>query len=221
MKPTYGEARLSGKPGERNKTFVTRLRMPLSLARDRPRSYPNNMKNTPALFLLGLVTAGWSVLAADKKVDISKLDLSKLPPAATKKGVTYAKDIKPLLEASCFRCHGEERQKADLRLDSLAAALKGGEDGKVIVPGDSKKSLLVVAVAQIDDEIAMPPKRKPGGRGGPGGQGGPGGRPPGGPGGGPGGQGGPGGPGGFGPPPKPLTAEQVGLVRAWIDQGAK
>jgi hypothetical protein len=34
----------------------------------------------------------------------------------------------------------------------------------------------------------------------------------------------PGGPGGqhnFGPPPKPLTAEQVGLVRAWIDQGAK
>ena len=34
--------------------------------------------------------------------------------------------------------------------------------------------------------------------------------------------GGPGGPGGgFGPPPKPLTAEQVGLVRAWIDQGAK
>jgi hypothetical protein len=27
--------------------------------------------------------------------------------------------------------------------------------------------------------------------------------------------------GGFGPPPKPLTAEQVGLVRAWIDQGAK
>jgi hypothetical protein len=30
-----------------------------------------------------------------------------------------------------------------------------------------------------------------------------------------------GGPGGGGPAPKPLTAEQVGLVRAWIDQGAK
>jgi hypothetical protein len=57
--------------------------------------------------------------------------------------------------------------------------------------------------------------------------GGPGGGPggPGGPGGGrgPGGPGGPGAPGGggFGPPPKPLTAEQVGLIRAWIDQGAK
>jgi hypothetical protein len=99
--------------------------------------------------------------------------------------------------------------------------LKGGEDGKVLVPGDSKKSLLVVAVSQINDEIAMPPKRGPG-RGGPGGPGG-GGRPGGGPGGPGGGRGpgGPGGSGGFGPPPKPLTPEQVGLVRAWVDQGAK
>src|ERR1041384_1885784 len=114
------------------------------------------------LILLGLLTAGWSMLAADKKIDISKLDLSKLPPAAAKKGLTYAKDIRPMLEASsCFRCHGEEKQKGELRLDSLEALLKGGEDGKVVLPGDSKKSLLVVAVAQIDDEIAMPPKRKP------------------------------------------------------------
>jgi hypothetical protein len=112
-------------------------------------------------------------------------------------------------------------------LNSLEGALKGGDDGKVIVLGESKKSLLVIAAAQIDEETAMPPKRGPG-RGGPGGFGG---RPPGGggpggpnergPGGGPGGPGRPGGPGGFGPPPKPLTAEQVGLLRAWIDQGAK
>src|SRR5207237_4147797 len=143
----------------------------------------------------------------------SKLDLSKLPPAADKKGVTYAKDIRAIFEESCFRCHGEERQKGDLRLDSLQAVLKGGEDGKVIVPGASKKSLLVIAAARIDDETAMPPKPKPGG---PGGNrpGGPGGRGPGGPGGagggrGPGGAGGPGGgPGGscgFGPPPRPRS----------------
>src|SRR5439155_70716 len=79
-------------------------------------------------------------------------------------------------EASCFRCHGEERQKGDLRLDSLESVHKGGEDGKVIGPGKSKESLLVVAVAQLDDETAMPPKPKPGqfggGPGGPGGRGG-------------------------------------------------
>ena len=188
------------------------------------------MKNTPILLVLSLAIAGWSVLVADKNIDLDKLDFSKLPPPADKKGVTYAKDIRPILEASCFRCHGEEKQKGDLRLDSLQALLKGGEDGKVVVPGNSKKSLLVAAVAQIDDEIAMPPKRKPGGPGGPGGPanrrpGGPGAGnpPPGGPGGGrgPGGPGGGGPGGGFGPPPKPLTAEQVGLIRAWVDQGAK
>ena len=183
------------------------------------------MKTTSIPLLLGLAVAGYPVLAAEKKLDISKIDVSKLPSAADRKGVTYAKDIRPIFEASCFRCHGEERQKGDLRLDSLEAALKGGEDGKVIVPGASKKSLLVIAAARIDDETAMPPKPKPGGPGnrpgGPGGRGGPGG--PGGPGGAGGGRGpgGPGGPGGFGPPPKPLTAEQVGLIRAWIDQGAK
>src|SRR5207249_11212207 len=115
------------------------------------------MKNTYALLIVGLATAGWSVMAAEKKLDISKIDLSKLPPPADKKGVTYAKDIRPMLEASCFRCHGEEKQKGELRLDNLEAVLKGGEDGKVLVPGNSKKSLLGAAVARSDDEIAMPP----------------------------------------------------------------
>src|SRR5437016_14063744 len=137
------------------------------------------MKTAFTSILLGLAIAGSPVMATEK-VDISKLDLSKLPPAADKKGVTYAKDIRAIFEESCFRCHGEERQKGDLRLDSLQAVLKGGEDGKVGVPGASKKSLLVIAAARIDDETAMPPKPKPGGPGGngrvvPGGRGGPGG----------------------------------------------
>ena len=168
---------------------------------------------THALILGGLVAVA-STVTAGEAVDLSKIDLSKLPPAATKKGLSYSTDIKPLLEASCTRCHGQDRPKAGLQLTSLAAILKGSKEGKVVVPGDSKKRILVIAAAQIDDETAMPPKRGPG-HGGPGG-----GRPPGGQQGG-GGPGGPGGPGGFGPPPKPLTAEQVGLVRAWVDQGSK
>jgi hypothetical protein len=183
------------------------------------------MKKSFTPTLLGLFTLSALGYAAE-------MDLSKVPAASTRKDVTYAKDIRPILEASCFGCHGPERQKGGLRLDSLESALKGSEDGKVINPGQSLKSHLLIAVSQIDEEKAMPPKFKPG-RGGPGG--GPGGPPPpsGQPGqsGGGGGQGeaqrpggGPpgGGPGkGFGPPPKPLTTEQVGLVRAWIDLGAK
>jgi hypothetical protein len=183
------------------------------------------MKHTCALLFVGLVTTG-TVLAEP--------DLSKLPPASTKEGVTYQTDIRPLFEASCVRCHGGERPKAGLHLDSLESVLKGSKDGKVITPGDSTKSILVIAVSRIDPKKAMPPNPRRGrGRdraGGPGGPGasagpeGPGGPPPFAPnengmtnrppGGGP--------PRGMqGPPPKPLTPEQVGLVRAWIDQGAK
>jgi hypothetical protein len=189
------------------------------------------------LSIASLVAAGATVLAAEQ-IDLSKIDTSKLPPASDRKGVTYGTDIKPLFEASCLRCHGQERPKGGLRLDSLSGVLKGGKDGAVVVAGDSKKSLLAIAAAQIDEHTAMPPKRGPGrgqrGPGGPGGApGGPGGPPPGAQGGrgnpppdgapqpGGVGGGGQGRPGGFGPPPKPLTAEQVGLVRVWIDQGAK
>ena len=115
-----------------------------------------------------------SLLASLGQLAAADLDLSKLPPAAEKAGLTYEKDIKPLFEASCFSCHGERRQRAGLRLDSREAVLQGSDEGKVIEVGKSKESSLVHAVAQIDDETAMPPKR--GGRGGPGG-GGPGGGP--------------------------------------------
>src|SRR3954471_233147 len=127
-----------------------------------------------ATITAGLLAVACVVSASDK-ADFSKLDLNRLPAAAEAKGLTYVKDIRPILEASCFRCHGDERAKGGLKLNSLSAVLKGGEDGKIVVPGDSKKSLLVIATAQLDNETAMPPKRGRGGRG-------PGGRPPGAPG---------------------------------------
>src|SRR5262245_7008463 len=71
---------------------------------------------TIALFLVLTVAscAALSALSAD-------VDISKLPPAAGKKGVTYDKDIRPIFEKSCFKCHGPEKQKGKLRLDSLAS----------------------------------------------------------------------------------------------------
>jgi len=202
------------------------------------------MKPAISLVFSGLLLAGFHATAQDqpaKKWDIGRIDVTKLPPASDQKDLTFDKDILPLFKASCVRCHGEQKPRKDLRLDSLAAVLEGGSDGKMVVPGDSKKSLLLIAAARIDDRTAMPPKGGPrrggGGPGGPGGPppgggpgndaGGPGGPPPGGGAGGPppGGSGGPppGGPAGArgGPPPKPLTADEVALVRAWIDQGAK
>src|SRR5437763_10214375 len=107
----------------------------------------SKINTIPALILLGLATVSTSVLAAP--------DLSKLPPPSDKTGLTYATDIRPILEKSCFRCHGDENHKGGLRLDSLEAVLKGGEDGKVLSPGNSKDSLLVVAVPRLDAEAAV------------------------------------------------------------------
>jgi hypothetical protein len=167
------------------------------------------MIKTISVWLSLAALTGW-VPAAD-------VDLSKLPPPSKQAGVTYATEIRPLFEASCLRCHGPERPKAGLRLDSLDAALQGSKEGKVVVPGQSEKSKLVIAVARLDREIAMPPEPRPGrGRGGAGGKRGgagngkaPSGREDGQPG------------SAQQPAPKPLTAEQVGLIRAWVDQGAK
>ena len=131
-------------------------------------------KTTLPLFAL-LAASALAVHAA------AKVDTSKLPPASTKTGVTYAADIKPIFEKSCFKCHGAEKQKGKLRLDSLEATLKGGDNGKILEPGKSAESTLVHSVARLDEDDAMPPADKG----------------------------------------EPLTKEQVGLIRAWIDQGAK
>ena len=130
---------------------------------------------------------------------------AKLPPASTHKDITYAKDIKPILEASCFNCHGEKNPKGGINLTTVEGVLKGGKDGKIIEVGSGEKSLIVEAVSQLNPRSSMPPRpRAP--RGGMAGTNAPAGGPP------------------ATPPPapaKPLTPEQVGLVRAWIDQGAK
>ncbi len=71
----------------------------------------------------------------------------------------YDKDVKPVLEARCFKCHGAEKQKSGLRLDVKESALKGGESGEpAIVPGNALKSHLLKLVMSNDPAEVMPPK---------------------------------------------------------------
>jgi len=88
--------------------------------------------------------------------------------------------VRPIFERSCFRCHSAERPKSGFRLDNREAALKGGENGIDIIPGNSAKSPLIHYVARIAPDIEMPPEGKG----------------------------------------EPLTAEQVGILRRWIEDGA-
>jgi hypothetical protein len=67
--------------------------------------------------------------------------------------------IRPILVEKCQSCHGAEKARSSLRLDSRSAALKGGDLGPAVVPGDPDASLLLAAV-RYDDEPKMPPKAK-------------------------------------------------------------
>jgi len=89
----------------------------------------------------------------------AELDPSKLPPAA-QVTVDFEKDVKPIFEKTCFRCHGPERPKSGFRLDNRESALKRGDTGIDVVPGDSAKSPLVYYVARVVEDMEMPPTGK-------------------------------------------------------------
>src|SRR5437899_3134430 len=71
----------------------------------------------------------------------------------------FESKIRPVLVERCLKCHGPAKQKADLRLDSREAMLKGNDSGPVIVPGQPAKSLLIQAIRQSED-LKMPPDGK-------------------------------------------------------------
>jgi mono/diheme cytochrome c family protein len=85
--------------------------------------------------------------------------LALLPAAAPAAGrADYLHDVKPLLTRHCVGCHGPQKQRSGLRLDTAAAILKGGNSGPAIVPGNSGKSRLIQAVTGAGDVAAMPPR---------------------------------------------------------------
>src|SRR5262249_28205973 len=72
----------------------------------------------------------------------------------------FEKRVRSVLVEHCYACHGPKKQKASLRLDSEAALLKGGESGKIVIPGEPDKSLLIRAVRHEGD-TKMPEKKLP------------------------------------------------------------
>ncbi len=73
----------------------------------------------------------------------------------------FEKKVRPVLVESCFECHSTATKgKGELYLDSREAVLRGGDAGKVVVPGEPEKSLLIKAVEYGNPELQMPPKTK-------------------------------------------------------------
>lgn len=74
----------------------------------------------------------------------------------------FAEVVKPIFDQSCVSCHGPEKAKAGLRLDTHAATLKGAQNGPVIVAGHPAQSELIKRLhLPLDHEDRMPPEGKP------------------------------------------------------------
>jgi hypothetical protein len=99
--------------------------------------------------------------------------------ADDKPAVDYERDVLPLLQTHCYKCHDAKTKKSAYQLDTRSSALRGGESGKVaIVPGNSDKSELIRRVMLTEGAESMPAGKNK------------------------------------------LTADQIRLLRTWVDAGA-
>jgi cytochrome c553 len=81
------------------------------------------------------------------------------PPPSAAAAEHFEKKVRPLLLARCVKCHGPEKSKGGLRMDSAAGLAEGGQSGPVVLPGKPEASLLIQAVQQTGD-LKMPPKER-------------------------------------------------------------
>ncbi len=80
-------------------------------------------------------------------------------PSAVDRPVDFERDIRPIFQARCLECHGADKQRGGLRLESRSFLLKGGENhGPAVVPGKGADSVLLRAVAGQIPDLQMPPK---------------------------------------------------------------
>jgi len=119
----------------------------------------------------------WAASCGNAQAALTAEQAAQLPPSVAH-AVNFAKEIKPIFEASCIKCHGRGKEKGGFRLDTRETTLKGGDSGPTVLPGKSTESLLIALVQGVDPDNVMPKK---GSR---------------------------------------LTPDQIGVLRAWIDQGA-
>jgi hypothetical protein len=132
---------------------------------------------------LPLIAIAFTLACAASAAD--KPDTSKLPAPAARKDVSWEKDLKPVLDASCAKCHGAEKPKGKYRVDTKENFIKGGEsDEKAVIAGKSADSPVVHYVADLIVDMEMPPTDKR-------------------------------------DKYPALTKDQIALLRAWIDAGAK
>lgn len=135
------------------------------------------------VFVLAYVGATFDDVRADEAKPTAPVASPATPQPVTPltRTVDYAKDVQPIFAASCYKCHGAEKQESGLRLHRKKDAFSGGDNGRAWLPGNSAGSRVIQFVTASDKDKLMPPP----------------------------GEG------------QKLSTDQIGILKAWIDQGAK
>src|SRR4051812_24139586 len=82
---------------------------------------------------------------------------AKLPPPEPG-AIDFKRDIQPIVEKSCVKCHGRGRDKGGFVFETRESLLKGGDSGPAVVEGNSAESLLIELVSGLDPDNVMPAK---------------------------------------------------------------
>jgi uncharacterized membrane protein len=74
--------------------------------------------------------------------------------------VSFEKEIRPIIQDMCFKCHGGEKVKGKFKLNTKALAMEGGESGKAINPGKPALSKFYTMLIDPDEDVVMPPPKE-------------------------------------------------------------
>lgn len=114
--------------------------------------------------LLGVAPPAKRRVATNSAVPASADRPAAMVSAPSQASVAFfASRVAPIFEDKCVQCHGPEKKKGKLRLDTFDYVMRGGKDGLVITPGDARNSELYRRVTlPRDNKDAMPAEGKPG-----------------------------------------------------------
>ena len=131
--------------------------------------------------VLGIALAGTLALPAYMSEPVQSRIAYAQMPEPVDRNVSWAADVKPILDRACMDCHAGAARKGGFQYDTPDRFASGGGSGPVASAGNSRESLLVKSLVHFPGVEAMP----------------------------------------RGDSPEIVTHEEIGVIRAWIDQGMK